>query len=187
MIYLKLFLTFLEIGLLSFGGGYAAVPLLESAVVEGNGWLTQAAFSDLVSIAEMTPGPIGINAATFVGVRVAGIGGAVCASLGFIVPSVVIVSLLFFLYAKYRTLPFLQRVLKSLRPVVVALIASAGLTILKTVALNGEALSFSSVDWVALGLFLAALGVLRTLKWNPILIMAICGTLYLCVGALTGL
>ena len=109
MIYLKLFLTFLEIGLLSFGGGYAAVPLLESAVVEGNGWLTQAAFSDLVSIAEMTPGPIGINAATFVGVRVAGIGGAVCASLGFIVPSVVIVSLLFFLYAKYRTLPFLQR------------------------------------------------------------------------------
>ena len=81
MILWELFLAFLEIGLFSVGGGYAAIPLLQSTVVDGHAWLTLSEFSDLVTIAEMTPGPIGINAATFVGIRIAGVPGALIASL----------------------------------------------------------------------------------------------------------
>ena len=82
MIYLKLFLSFLQIGCLSFGGGYAAMPLIQEQVVTLNHWLSMNAFTDLVTIAEMTPGPIAINAATFVGTQVAGTLGAVVATLG---------------------------------------------------------------------------------------------------------
>lgn len=75
MIYLQLFLSFLQIGALSFGGGYASMPLIEAQIVTGHGWLTMTEFSDLVTIAEMTPGPIAVNAATFVGTKVAGCPG----------------------------------------------------------------------------------------------------------------
>ena len=81
MIYLQLFLSFLQIGAFSFGGGYAAMPLIQEQVVTLHGWLTADTFADLVTIAEMTPGPIAINAATFVGTQVAGVTGAVVATL----------------------------------------------------------------------------------------------------------
>jgi len=172
MILWELFLAFLEIGLFSVGGGYAAIPLLQSTVVDGHAWLTLSEFSDLVTIAEMTPGPIGINAATFVGIRIAGVPGALIASLGFILPSLVIVSLLFWLYTRYRALPVLQRALQRLRPVVVALIASAGVMLLKSA-------SFSGADGVILVLSLGAFALLRYAKWNPVLVMALCGGGYL--------
>ena len=82
MIYLELFLSFLQVGLFSVGGGYAAMPIIQSSVVEKYGWLTMSEFTDLITIAEMTPGPIAINSATFVGVRIAGVAGAVVATLG---------------------------------------------------------------------------------------------------------
>ena len=82
MIYLQLFLSFLQIGALSFGGGYAAMPLIQEQVVTLHGWLSMEAFTDLVTIAEMTPGPIAVNSATFVGTQIAGPGGAVVATLG---------------------------------------------------------------------------------------------------------
>lgn len=172
MILWELFLAFLEIGLFSVGGGYAAIPLLQSTVVDGHAWLTLSEFSDLVTIAEMTPGPIGINAATFVGIRIAGVPGALIASLGFILPSLVIVSLLFWLYTRYRALPVLQRALQRLRPVVVALIASAGVTLLNSASLSGA-------DGVILVLSLGAFALLRYAKWNPVLVMALCGGGYL--------
>ncbi|MBO5500664.1 MAG: chromate transporter, partial [Clostridia bacterium] len=94
----ELFLSFLQVGLFSVGGGYVAIPLIQQQVVTQHGWLPMSIFNDLVTIAEMTPGPIGINAATFVGVRVGGFPGALVASLGFILPSLLIVSLLCWLY-----------------------------------------------------------------------------------------
>ena len=94
MIYLQLFWSFLQVGLFSVGGGYAAMPLIESQVVQGHGWLTMNEFTDLITIAEMTPGPIAVNSATFVGIRIAGIGGALVATLGCITPSLIIVSVL---------------------------------------------------------------------------------------------
>ena len=100
-ILVRLFLSFFQIGLFSIGGGYAAMPLIKAEVVDSHGWLTAVEFSDLVTIAEMTPGPIAINSATFVGMRVAGIAGVVVATLGNVLPSVIIMVILARLYEKY--------------------------------------------------------------------------------------
>ena len=134
MIYLQLFLSFIKVGMFSIGGGYAAMPLIQSEVVNGHGWLTMNEFTDLITIAEMTPGPIAVNSATFVGIRIGGIPGALVATGGCILPSCVIVSALALLYNKYKNVSTLQSVLSSLRPAVVALIAAAGLSLLLNVA-----------------------------------------------------
>ena len=132
MIWFQLFLSFLQIGLFSFGGGYAAMPLIQEQIVNIHGWLDMDQFTDLITISQMTPGPIAINSATFVGIRIGGIPGALVATLGCILPSCIIVTLLAKLYLKYQKLDVLQSVLNSLRPAVVALIASAGISILVT-------------------------------------------------------
>ena len=182
MLYFELFLSFLQIGLFSIGGGYAAIPLIQSQVVENHAWLTMAEFTDLVTIAEMTPGPIAVNSATFVGIRIAGLGGAIVATFACILPSLVIVSLLAFVYYRYKQLSGLQCVLASLRPAVVTLIASAGLSMLQLVAFGDEAIQLANVDWVGLALFLAAFVVLRWKKCNPIPVMAACGVIQLGLG-----
>ena len=92
MIYLQLFISFLQIGLFSIGGGYAAMPLIQNQVVELHPWLTLQEFTDLITIAEMTPGPIAVNSATFVGIRIAGIPGALVATLGCITPALQMIS-----------------------------------------------------------------------------------------------
>ena len=146
MIYLQLFLSFLQIGALSFGGGYASMPLIEAQIVTGHGWLTMTEFSDLVTIAEMTPGPIAVNAATFVGTKVAGVLGALVATAGCILPACVLVTLIARLYLKYRNLTVLQSVLGSLRPAVVAMIASAGLTILMNAFWGGRTVVLANTN-----------------------------------------
>ncbi len=100
MIYLQLFLSFLQIGMFSFGGGYAAMPLIQGQVVTLHGWLTMSEFTDLITISQMTPGPIAVNSATFVGMKIAGIPGAVVATAGCILPSCIIVTILARLYLK---------------------------------------------------------------------------------------
>lgn len=188
MIYLQLFLSFLQVGMFSIGGGYAAMPLIQSQVVASHGWLTMNEFTDLITIAEMTPGPIAVNSATFVGIRIAGIGGAVIATVGCILPSCFIVSLLAFVYYRYKQLSALQSVLACLRPAVVALIAGAGLSILNLVIFGGGAMSIDAVDWIGTVSFLAAFIVLRKWNWNPILVMVLCGaaglTAHLIMGVL---
>lgn len=182
MIYLQLFWSFLQIGLFSVGGGYAAMPLIQAQTVQLHGWLTMNEFTDLVTIAEMTPGPIAVNSATFVGIRIAGLPGALVATLGCIFPSLFIVSLLAFVYYRYKNLSILQSVLASLRPAVVALIASAGLSILFQVAFGGAEIALVNANWVGIVLFAAAFAALRVLKWNPILVMVLCGVGNLLVG-----
>ena len=182
MIYLQLFWSFLQIGLFSIGGGYAAMPLIQAQTVQLHGWLTMSEFTDLVPIAEMTPGPIAVNSATFVGIRIAGLPGALIATFGCILPSLFLVSLLAFIYYRYKNLSILQSVLASLRPAVVALIASAGLSILLQVAFGGAQMSLVNANWVGLVLFAAAFAALRALKWNPILVMVLCGVGNLLVG-----
>lgn len=184
MILWELFLAFFQIGLFLIGGGYAAIPLIQSNIVEQHAWLSMSEFADLISIAEMTPGPIAINAATFVGIRVGGIGGALTASLGCITPTLLITTLVFSLYRKYRMLPFLQCILRTLRPIVVGVIASAGLSLLKTALFHGAPITADAADWLSFILFAAAFVILRWKKWNPILIMTACGTAYLCLHLL---
>lgn len=175
MTLLRLFWAFLQVGAFSIGGGYAAMPLIQSQVVTGYGWLTMNEFTDLITIAEMTPGPIAVNSATFVGIRIAGLPGAIVATLGCITPSIVIVSGLAFIYYKYKNVSTLQSILASLRPAVVALIASAGLSIFRTAVFSDRDIAISGINWVALLSFGASFLLLRKLKWNPILVMVLCG------------
>ena len=183
MIYLELFGIFFLIGLFSFGGGYAAMPWILSLVVEQKGWLTLSEYADLTSIAEMTPGPIGVNAATFVGQKMAGLPGALFCTLGCITPSLIIVLLLALLYQKYRDLSVMKNVLFRLRPAVVSLIASAGVTILLLALFNAASykeISLTAVRPVELCLFLVSLLLLRKTKISPIavlLLSAAAGTL----------
>ncbi len=173
MTFLHLFWVYFQVGLLSVGGGLAAMPLIQSQVVHTYHWLTLTEFTDLVTIAEMTPGPISINSATFVGIRIAGIPGALVATLGCILPACLIVSGLAWLYYKYRTLAVVQGVLQGLRPAVVALIASAGLSIMVLAFWGESGLSWNlgSINFVAVGLYAVALFILRKWKPNPIFVM----------------
>ena len=182
MIYLQLFLSFLQIGALSFGGGYASMPLIEAQIVTGHGWLTMTEFSDLVTIAEMTPGPIAVNAATFVGTKVAGVLGALVATAGCILPACVLVTLIARLYLKYRNLTVLQSVLGSLRPAVVAMIASAGLTILMNAFWGGRTVVLASTNYVMVAIFVLSFVLLRKTKLSPIAVMVLAGVLNLAVS-----
>ena len=183
MIYLQLFWSFLQIGLFSFGGGYAALPLIQGQIVGRHGWLSMAEFTDLITISQMTPGPIAINSATFVGIKIAGLAGAAAATAGCILPSCVIVTLIARLYLKYRNLAVLQGVLGSLRPAVVAMIASAGISVLAT-AFWGEAIvAFAATNWVMVGIFALSVLLLMKCKLDPILVMVLAGVLKLAAAA----
>ena len=185
---LQLFWSFFQIGLFSIGGGYAAMPLIQHQVVDLHGWLTMQEFVDIVTISQMTPGPIAINSATFVGTRIAGLPGAIIATIGCVFPSCIIVLTLAWVYYRYRTLSVVQGVLGGLRPAVVAMIASAGVSIWVTALWNGAAASLNpaDLDWIAALLFVAALFVLRRWKLNPIWVMVGTGVvglgLYLIIG-----
>ncbi len=183
MIYLELFLVYLQIGAFAFGGGYAAMPLIQTLVVNGKHWLTMSEFADLTTIAEMTPGPIAVNSATFVGQKMTGFPGAVVCTLGCILPSLIIVLILAYVYEKFSNLEIVKTVLGQMRPAVVAMIASAGLTIL-LLAFFGTStfseLSISSIHPIEVGLFLVCLILLRLKKIGPISVIffsAIVGTL----------
>ena len=178
MIYLQLFLSFLQIGLFSFGGGYAAMPLIQGQVVTLHGWLTMSEFTDLITISQMTPGPIAVNSATFVGLKIAGIPGAIVATVGCILPSCIIVTILAKLYLKYRTMDLLQGVLQSLRPAVVAMIASAGILILKNAFWgSGETISLTGTEWSMVVIFGISVLLLRKTKLNPVWVMVLAGVL----------
>jgi chromate transporter len=175
VIYLKLFLSFFQIGLLSIGGGYAALPLIQNQIVEINKWLTMKEFSDLITIAEMTPGPLAINSASFVGNRIGGVAGSVVATFGCVLPSFIIVLTLAYFYQKYRKITVVQGVLDGLRPAVVALIAFAGLGIL-TLALWGEKGISGIQDINIIAVILVILSLFTLRKWKPNPIFVIIGT-----------
>ena len=175
MIYIQLFFSFLKIGLFSVGGGYAAIPLIQSEIVNGHGWLSMQEFTNLITISSMTPGPVAINSATFVGLRIAGLPGAVTATLGAIFPAVILVSLLSLIYRKYKGTTAIDTVLGCLRPAVVALITAAGLSLSQT-ALWGELpVSLSSVDWINALLFLGAFSFSESGSGIPFLLCAFVG------------
>lgn len=175
MVYLNLFWSFFQIGLFSIGGGYAAMPLIQNRVVDVHHWLTMTEFADIMTIAEMTPGPIAINSATFVGIQVGGILGAVISTLGCVVPSSIIVMILANIYYHFRGLDMVQGVLGGLRPAVIAMIASAGISLFQMAICKAELSQSVEIDFLAIGIFLAAFLTLRIKKSNPIHVMVVCG------------
>lgn len=174
MILLELFWSFFQIGLFSIGGGYAAMPLIQHQVVDLHPWLTMQQFADIMTIAEMTPGPIAINSATFVGIQVAGIPGAIIATIGCVFPSCVIVLTLAYVYYRFRGLTVVQGVLAGLRPAVVAMIASAGISLLIMAFYGNRTIPADvfNLDYIALAIFAIGFFVLRKWKFNPMYIMA---------------
>ena len=187
MIYLQLFLSFLQIGLFSFGGGYAAMPLVQGQVVTAHGWLSMSEFTDLITISQMTPGPIAVNSATFVGIKIAGIPGALIATLGCILPSCIIVTVIAKLYLKYREMDMLQGVLNSLRPAVVAMIASAGISILITAFWGSSAsIALAGKKWSLVVIFAICVVLLQKVKMNPIWVMVAAGVMKVAVSFLGG-
>ncbi|MFR7590668.1 MAG: chromate transporter [Longibaculum sp.] len=177
MIYLQLFLSFLQIGAFSFGGGYAAMPLIQNQVVDLHHWLSLSEFTDLVTISQMTPGPIAVNSATFVGIKIAGIPGAIIATLGCILPACIIVTIIAWLYLKYRNMESLQVVLNTLRPAVVSLIATAGLTIIISAIFGGMGISVEAIKIQMVVIFGICMLLLMKWKMNPITVMILAGVL----------
>ena len=185
MLYFELFLQFFIIGALSFGGGYASLPLIQDAVVDRQGWLTVTEFADVLTLSEVTPGPIALNAASFAGFRTAGIAGSLFATLGCAAPSCIIVSILAILYVKYCKGSVFSKILSAIRPAVCAMIFSSFLTIV-SLALFGTSviseIALSMLNTVSLLLFAGALILTGTKKFPPaavILFSGLCGVLLL--------
>jgi len=186
---LDLYVSFLQVGLFSLGGGFAALPLIEEQIITNREWLTQTEFNDILAISQITPGPIAINASVFVGTRMAGIPGSIVATLGCVTAPVSISLIMVKLYTKYKSLALMQGVLSCLRPAVVALISVAGLNIFMTAIWDIAPRSLQYLDtaaFVGLFLFAASFFILRKFKLNPVLVMLFAGVtglvLYFALG-----
>ena len=129
MTYLKLFFVFFKVGLFSFGGGYAILPLMQHEVVDINKWISFKEFMDIVAVSQITPGPISINLATHVGYRIGGTLGSTIATTSVVLPSIIIVSLIVIFLKRFSKLPVVQRIFKSLRVTIVGLILAAGIAL----------------------------------------------------------
>lgn len=132
MIYLSLFWAFFKVGAFSFGGGYAMIPLIKKEIIDIHHWLSVDQFLDIIAISQMTPGPIAINAATFVGYKVGGFWGSAAATIGVTSPSFLIIIILALLIIRYRHLPWLDAFFKGVRPAVIALIVQAAYSVGKS-------------------------------------------------------
>lgn len=176
MLFIKLFFTFFKIGMFSFGGGYSMITLLQSELVYDQGWMSSAEFTNIVALSQMTPGPIGVNAATYCGytaIHNAGMGewmgvlGSATATLALILPSFILMILICRIFARYINSPVVQSVMSGLRPAVVGLIAAAALLMM-----NRENFSQLSVNpwhfWISVFIFAATFIGTRIIKINPI-------------------
>lgn len=176
---LKLFLSFLEIGLFSIGGGYATIPLIQEQVVKVNHWLTMQEFTDIITISQMTPGPIAVNTSTFVGIQIAGLPGAVIATLGCIFCGFVISISLFKFFQRYHSSVYVFKVLNGLKAAACGLIIASAATILLLALTNTTTLDFKkmSFDFIALIIFIISFLLLRKWKVNPIIAIVCSGVL----------
>ncbi len=168
---LELFLSFLKVGLFGIGGGLVGITLISQEVVTVKGWLTAVEFNDLIAIAESTPGPFVVNGATFVGMQLGGIMGAIVATFAAILPGCLISFGLAMLYQRYQKLKLVQGVMDGLRPVIVAAIFTGGLTVMKNALFIGGILSLGAVDWLSIGIFIASFLVMWKCKLSPVLVI----------------
>ena len=183
MIYSELFWSFVQVGLFCVGGGYASMPLIQAQVIDVHGWLSMSEFIDIFTISQMTPGPIGINAATFVGMKVAGFLGAIVATLGFVTPSFILGIILAKLFFKYGNIGVIKGILNGLRPAVVALICSAGMSFIFLALFNTEKMPINVADIDYLGLFVLIVAFIAVRKKVGIIkILAGSGVLGLILG-----
>ncbi len=174
MIYLTLFLEFFKIGLFAIGGGLAAIPFIQE-LSKNYGWITQEQILDMIAVSESTPGPIGVNAATFAGNTTAGIFGGIIATIGVIAPSIIIILIIAHYFAKFSETSIVKSAFSGIRPAVTGLIATVGFEVARTTLLNMEKYNkatnnlLSILDIKAIILFCAIIYLLNKYKKHPIL------------------
>lgn len=167
---LNIFLSFIKIGALAFGGAYAAIPLVEKEVVTSLQWMSYDEFSNLLAIDELTPGPIIVNAASFIGMKVGGVLGAIVATLGSIIPAFIIATILITIYNRYNKLSWLQSIIRSLKCMAFALIFSTFLSIAKNSLFIDTNFNIIGLIMIVISFFL-----INKKKISPILVMLGCG------------
>ena len=183
LLYLKIFWTFFKIGLFGFGGGYAMISMIQAEVVSNHGWMTNGEFTDIVAISQSTPGPIGINSATYVGyTSVVNAGysslwgtlGSLIATFAVVLPSLILMLVISRFFMKYKNHPAVEHTFMGLRPAVVGLLAAAALLLM-----NAENFSAPGENpwqfFISVGLFLFAFIGQMVYKMNPVLLLVLCG------------
>ena len=185
MIFFELFYTFFLIGLFTFGGGYAMIPMIQDQIV-GKGWLSDAELSNFIAISESTPGPFAINISTFVGSQMGGPLGAVCSTLGVVLPSFIIIILVAIILSKFLKNRFVQGALNGVRPVILALICSTAIVFLVKILLyQGNALFSQTISFdrsaLTLLLLLSSFAIvykkIQKKSLNPILLLLLSAAL----------
>lgn len=181
MIYLSLFFEFFKTGLFAVGGGLATIPFLNE-IAARTGWFTQDLLGDMIAIAESTPGPIGVNVATYAGFTTAGVLGGLVATVGLIVPSIIVILIVGTILEKFKNNPFVDRAFYGIRPMVVGMIASVALGLIGSALLKTDVADLRSfigaIDWRSVILFFAFL--FATNKWkklHPIVFIVLAGIL----------
>lgn len=167
---LQLFVSYLKIGFFGFGGGYAMLSLIHSEVVERNGWLTNGEFSDIVAISQMTPGPIAINSATYIGYEVAGVWGSIVATVAVCLPALTLMMLITRFFLKLHDNIYVKSVVAGMKPVVVGMIISAALLLIFPHSAEGKNF-IDGWSWV----IFAAVLIASARKVNPILLIVLSG------------
>ena len=167
MVYLQLFYTFFKIGLFGFGGGAAMLSLIQFEVVEHHAWITASEFANMVAVSQITPGPIGINCATYAGYLATGtVFGSAIATFALVLPSFIIMMILYKLMSKFKDNPWVMSIMSVLRPVVIGLIAAAALLLI-----NEESFGENYTDITAWIFFVAAFILTKWCKLNPIVMI----------------
>lgn len=183
MIFFLLFITFFQIGLLGFGGGYSMLSMIQAEVVTRYGWMTMGEFTDMVAISQMTPGPIGINSATYTGYTAvvnagypewAGLLGSALATFALVLPTFILMIIISRFLLRYKSHPIVESIFLGLRPAVVGLIAGAAL-LLCTKENFGSPSNSPWQFWISIGLFAFAFVGQYVYKMNPIILICMCG------------
>lgn len=185
MIYLDLFLTFFKIGAFTFGGGYAMLPLIQEEVL-GKAWLAQQEIINFVAVSESTPGPFAINIATFIGAKMGGVWGSVCATLGVVLPSFIIILIVAKCFEKFKKNSVVAGCMAGLKPATIGLIAAAVVSVGKTVFFpSGVSASvFTDVNfYISLAIFVV-MTVCAFKKLHPIAIICISAVIGIAAGYL---
>lgn len=175
MIYLQLFYTFFKIGLFGFGGGYAMLSMIQNEVVTYHHWISKSEFTDIIAISQSTPGPIGINAATYVGFTSTGsIWGSVIATFAVILPSFILMLTISRFFLKHQKHPIVESIFKGLRPAIVGLLASAALVLMTPDNFSSPTNDLYSFI-ISVAIFICTFIAIRYYKINPIKLLIISG------------
>lgn len=185
MICLELFLTFFKIGLFTFGGGYAMLPLIQEEVISHK-WLEMKELIDFIAVSESTPGPFAVNISTYVGTEMAGVVGAMCATLGVVLPSFIIILIVARCYEKFKTNKIVSGCMTGLKPAAIGLIGAAVISLVKTVFFDGGVVVavFSQVKFYVSLVIFALMTVLVFKKAHPIFVICLSAVIGIVAGYL---